>query len=168
MYQSKRNQKEEAVSYYNICLALSKHIKYQQELQVQQHGKPVEENISDYCEGLKRMLSSLYAHTSENVLSATMAHMLLYQKERFSFSHEFTTIPTRHLIDWCDGNTEELNFRLRKVKNDDGEYDHVCDYFINNIIYRPTDLEICCYELSMKYELKKNQKKKRKNKKYYR
>ena len=136
MYQSKRNQQEESASYYNICLALSKRIKYQDQLQAQQNlQQPIEEDASDYCEGLKRMLSSLYAHSSGNVLSATMAHLLLYQIERFTYSHDFSTIRTKDLIDWCDGKTEELFFRLRKVKNDDGNYDHVCDYFINNNIY---------------------------------
>ena len=40
----------------------------------------------------------------------------------------------------------------------------VSDYFCNNILYRPTELEhTCCYEQIMCYELKKIQKKKKRN-----
>ena len=119
--------------------------------------------IPDYCEGLKRTLSALYAHTSGNVLSATMSHLLLYQKQRFTFSHDFVDIPTKHILQWCDVENESLTFRLRKVKIKDNEYDLIGDYAINNIIYRPTELEdMCIYEQLMLYELKKfNKKKKR-------
>ena len=52
---------------------------------------------------------------------------------------------------------------LRKVKIRDNEYDLIGDYAINNIIYRPTELEdICIYEQLMLYELKKIQQKKKK------
>ena len=36
-----------------------------------------EEISTDYCEGLSRMLSSLYSHTTNNILSATMSWKLL-------------------------------------------------------------------------------------------
>ena len=40
----------------------------------------------------------------------------------------------------------------------------VSDYFCNNILYRPTELEhTCCFEQIMCYELKKIQKKKKRN-----
>ena len=47
------------------------------------------EDVSpDFCEGLIRMLSSLYGHTASNVLSSTMAAKLLADESRFCFSHE--------------------------------------------------------------------------------
>ena len=129
----------------------------------EEQNKVSEEEIApDMCEGIGRVLSSLYAHTSGNVLSATMAHLLLYQDQRFTFSHDFQHIPLRHLIDWCNGDHEDLTFLLRKVNNDDNKYDVVSDYFCNNILYRPTELEhTCCFEQIMCYELKKIQKKKK-------
>ena len=91
------------------------------------------EDVSpDFCEGLIRMLSSLYGHTASNVLSSTMAAKLLADESIFSFSHEFKSIPLKHLIEWSEG-TEHLDFKLRKVKNGDGNYDHVQDTFIKNI-----------------------------------
>ena len=69
----------------------------------------------DFCEGLKRMLSAVYAHTSKNVLSSTMAWKILYQGTRFKFSHKTEPIPLPHLIEWVEG-ADNLDFRLRKIK----------------------------------------------------
>ena len=169
MYQSKNNQTEESASYYSVCSTLCRRLKYQMQVNESNHlaqtpttvvDEPI---VPDYCEGLKRTLSALYAHTSGNVLSATMSHLLLYQKQRFTFSHDFVDIPTKHILQWCDGDNDSLTFRLRKVKIGDNEYDLIGDYAINNIIYRPTELEdICIYEQLMLYELKKFNKKKEK------
>ena len=49
---------------------------------------------------------------------------------------------------------------MRKVKNNDDEYENVIDLFINDIIYRPVELEnLSCYELIAYYEMKKLPKK---------
>ena len=67
------------------------------------------------------MFASLYGHTSNNVLSSTMAAKLLADGERFTFSHEFTAIPLKHLLEWLNGE-EELEFKLRKINIEDGKY----------------------------------------------
>ena len=104
-------------------------------------------------------VEDLYGHTSNNVLSATMARKLLSHGSRFTFSHDFLNIPLKHLIDWV--NNQDLEFKLKVVKNSDGDYEHVQDMFINNIIYRPLELErIGCYDMITHYELKKITKKK--------
>ena len=142
LYQTKHNQKEEAFNYHNVCLALSKRIKRQQDLlrEVADNQEITEEVSPDFGEGLSRMLASLYGHTSTNVLSSTMAAKLLADGERFKFSHEFVAIPLKHLLQWLNGE-EQLEFKLRKVKTDEGVYEHVQDMFINNMIYRPVELE---------------------------
>ena len=119
------------------------------------------EDVSpDFCEGLIRMLSSLYGHTASNVLSSTMAAKLLADESIFSFSHEFKSIPLKHLIEWSEG-TEHLDFKLRKVKNGDGKYDHVQDTFINNMIFRPGELEhLGLYDMISQYHLKRMTKEK--------
>ena len=101
LYQTKHNQKEEAFNYHNICLALSKRIKRQQDLLREQadNQETTEEVSPDFAEGLSRMLASLYGHTSTNVLSSTMAAKLLADGERFKFSHDFVAIPLNHLIE---------------------------------------------------------------------
>ena len=109
---------------------------------------------SDFGEGLRRMLSSLYDHTSNNVLSATMAKKILSQGSRFQYSHEFMSIPLVHLLQQIT-DEENLEFKLRKVKIDENNYDCVMDLFINNIIYRPVELEhLSCYEIISQYILK--------------
>ena len=101
------------------------------------------------------MLSSLYGHTSSNVLSATMAKKLLSHGSRFQFSHDFMNISLVHLLQWIT-DEENLDYRLRKVKRDDNDkYDCVIDLFVNNIIYRPAELAgLSCYEMVSMYELK--------------
>jgi len=55
----------------------------------------------------------------------------------------------------------DLEFKVRKVKNIDDEYENVIDLFINDIIYRPVELEhLSCYEIIAYYQMKKLQKKK--------
>ena len=85
LYSTKHNQKEESVTYHSICLALSKRIKNQQETITDQSDaiEQTEEIVPDFCEGLKRMLSELYAHTAGNVFSSTMGWKILYQGSRF-------------------------------------------------------------------------------------
>ena len=89
LYQTKHNQKEEAFNYHNICLALSKRIKRQQDmLREKTNNQEITEKVShDFAEGLSRMLASLYGQTSTSVLSSTMAAKLLTDGERFKFSH---------------------------------------------------------------------------------
>ena len=163
LYQTKHNQKEESCTYHSICLALSKRIKRQQDMLTEQRANGIEvtEEISkDYCEGLCRMLSSLYGHTTNNVLSATMAWTLLSHSSRFKFSHDSMNIPLQHLLQWLNGN-DNLEFKLKTVKNSDGEYSHIQDMYINNMIYRPTELEyMSCYDMITHYELRKMSKKK--------
>ena len=115
LYSTKHNQKEESCTYHSICLALSKRIKNQQEVIASEDTttEHTEEIAPDFCEGLKRMLSALYAHTAKNVLSSTMSWKILYEGSRFKFSHQTETIPLPHLIEWADGN-DNLDFRLKK------------------------------------------------------
>ena len=89
-----------------------------------------------------------------------MASHILSRGSRFHYSHEFCNIPTNQLIQWLTGEGE-LQFKMRRVKNDDGSYGSVHDIFINDYIYRPVELEkFGCYELMSKYTKKKIQKKK--------
>ena len=133
-------------SYQRVCLALSKRIITQQKLleeykNAEDDKNDMEDTLADFGEGLKRMLSSLYGHTSSNVLSSTMAKKLLSHGSRFKFSHEFMSISLKHLLQWMT-DEENLEFKLRKVKkNENDEYECVMDMFINNIIYRPVELE---------------------------
>ena len=101
LYPTKHNQKEESCTYHNICLALSKRIKNQQHM-ITNEDTSIEQTkdiVPDFCEGLKQMLSALYAYTAKNVLSSTMGWKILYQGSRFKFSHQTENILLQHLID---------------------------------------------------------------------
>ena len=129
LYQTKHNQKEESFTYHSICLALSKRIKRQNDLieESPDIDNSTQETSPDFSEGLKRTLSSLYAHTSKNVLSATMARKLLSHGQRFQFSHDFINIPLKHLLQWLDDNCH-LDFKLKLVQTGDETYEHVQDF----------------------------------------
>ena len=45
----------------------------------------IENEPGDFGEGLKRMLSSLYGHTSSNILSAAMAKNYFHMEVDFNF-----------------------------------------------------------------------------------
>jgi hypothetical protein len=46
-----------------------------------------------FGEGLSRVLSGLNAATTRNVISATMAHLILYNNEsQFIYSHDFSDL----------------------------------------------------------------------------
>ena len=105
--------------------------------------------------GLRRMISALYVHTSNNTLCSTMAWKLRCQRSRFKFSYKIQNIPLPHLTQWVEG-IDNLDFKLEKINNIDSTYDHVQDMFINNTIFRPVELEkLGCYEPIYNYELKK-------------
>ena len=66
----------------------------------------------------------------------------------------------KHLLEWLNGE-EELEFKLRKIKIEDGKYEHIHDMFINNIIYRPVELEhLGCYDMITRYDLRRMSKEK--------
>ena len=173
MYASKQNQTEEKIAYLSCCEALCRRVKRQKN-DVEESNQ---ENSTDftrssesgqdgnYAEGFRRILSAMYAHLSNDVCAATMAHLMLTQdSSRFSYSHDFVTIPLPHLLAWYDG--EDLHFRLKKLPKignadeenqnelDDESDKKYADYFINNYIYRPVELgDYCCYDLFSEYEM---------------
>ena len=171
MYASKQNQAEEKIAYLTCCEALCRRVKRQQNIATDQDADSNDaissgsEQNGDYAEGFKRILSAMYAHLSNDVFAATMAHLMLTQNSsRFSYSHDFVTIPLPHLLAWYKG--EDLHFRLKKLpkigKSDtenenelDEENDRkYADYFFNNYIYRPVELnDYSCYDLFSEYEM---------------
>ena len=71
--------------YHNICLTLSKRTERQQDMLTDEDNASIEvtkEISKDYCEGLSRMLSSLYSRTTKHLLSATMLWKLFRRGKR--------------------------------------------------------------------------------------
>ena len=156
MYASKQNQDEEKVAFLTVCEALSRRVKHQEEKMRAESNNNTDTIEPNFAEGFRRLMSAMFAHSSNLVKSSTMSHILLQFKQRFRFSHDSLPIPTPHLLDWFDGN-KELYFRLRQITTDDeGNIFHIPEYYINNHIYRHPDLEnYGVYELTMNFQIKK-------------
>lgn len=69
-----------------------------------------------------------------------MVAQILSKCSIFQFSLEFVFIPFKHMLEWMD-NEEDLDCHLRKVRNNDGQCQHVRDIFVNSIIHKPVQLK---------------------------
>ena len=107
-----------------------------------------------FKEGLSRFLIGMSVHLSQDVISATMAHLLMSQKgTRFSFSHEFRDLMVGHMINHLTGKPTSDFVLRRRNKGSSGDLYLWSDYSINDYIYRPTHIEeISFYEFGMIYE----------------
>ena len=134
----------------------------QQSQQPQESQESQEPHLQkNYAEGFKRILAAMYAHMSNDVVAATMGHLLLSQNgSRFTFSHIFSLLPTAHLIAWF--NDEPLHFKLktlRKKQSDDYVDKRYAEYFIDHYVYRPLELDgLSCYEFLMHFDIREGSK----------
>ena len=122
------------------------------------HENEEEDSMIDpdypFKEGLCRFLIGMSVHLSQDVVSATMAHLLMSQKgSRFTFSHTFRDLMVNHMLNHLTGQTPSDFVLRRRNKGQSGELYMWPDYSINDYLYRPTDLEnISFYEFGMMYE----------------
>ena len=73
-------------------------------------------NEDNYCfrEGLSRFLLGMNVHLSQDVVSATMAHLLICQRgTRFTFSHEFKHMLVGQMLNYLNGDSPG-NFVLKR------------------------------------------------------
>ena len=109
---------------------------------------------SCFREGLCRYLIGMSVHLSQDVVSATMAHLIMSKKgSRFSFSHEFQNLMVSQMINHLNGKAPGDFVLRRRNKGKEGELYMWPDNSINDYIYRSSEIEdICFYEFGMKYE----------------
>lgn len=107
-----------------------------------------------FREGLCRFLIGMSVHLSQDVISATMAHLLMCNNgSRFTFTHEFKDLMVGQMLNWLHGESPGDFVLRRRNKGSEGELYMWPDYSINDYLFRPTELEgICFYEFGMKYE----------------
>ena len=107
-----------------------------------------------FREGLCRFLIGMSVHLSQDVVSATMAHLLMSQKgSRFTFSHEFKDLMVGHMLNHLLGKSPSDFVLRRRNKGASGELYMWPDYSINDYLYRPDDIDdVCFYEFGMRYE----------------
>lgn len=114
------------------------------------------EDDEDYCfrEGLNRFLIGMSVHLSSDVVSATMAHLLICQKgSRFTYSHPFRNLLVNQMYDHLSGKEPGSFVLRRRNRGENKEVMVWADYSINDYLYRPDDLEdISFYRFGMLYE----------------
>jgi len=114
------------------------------------------QNNDDYCfrEGLSRFLIGMSVHLSSDVISSTMAHLLICQKgSRFSFSHQFKDLLVNQMLNYLNGDVIADFVLRRRNKGNQGELDVWADYSINDYIFRPESLEnVSFYQFGLEYQ----------------
>ena len=105
----------------------------------------------DFAEGLSCLLSRIRAHMSSSIISPPMAHLLVCQDSRFTFSHEFSYLLVSQIEAHLDD--KDIDFKLRNCKGKSKKKTYWSDSTVNDIVYRPDCLvEKGAYELLMNYE----------------
>ncbi|KAL7451819.1 hypothetical protein ACHAWC_004215 [Mediolabrus comicus] len=109
LYKSKDTQREDKMAYHRVHASLGRRLWRAQQRQQQQekernescspaeegsiHKDKDDEDQACFIEGLGRIMTGVNALLSRDVVSSTMAHLLISQGgERFTYSHEFEHI----------------------------------------------------------------------------
>ena len=109
--------------------------------------------LNKEIEGLGMILTGTYAMTNQDVVSSTLAHILIMQDgERFVYSHSFTPLLISQLEDCLEG--KETYCKLRKNRNKNTRKLELWpDSSANDYLFCSKDLEEYCYfELAMDFE----------------
>ena len=72
------------------------------------------ETPPDFAEGLSRLLSGIRAHMSSSIISPPLAHLLVCQDSRFTFSHGFSFLLVSQIKAHLDD--KDIEFKLRHCK----------------------------------------------------
>ena len=152
LYCGKSTQKEDAERVQRINNWTYKRL-LRIEDQVLQNTRDQEEVPDGFVEGLCRMLSAMNAATTRNVVSATMAHLLVSMGgNRFMFSHGFGNLLIGQLEAALEGQKVDVRVRVNKFK---GETIVWPDSSSDDYIHRPkTDPfhNMCSYKMCMNYK----------------
>ena len=166
LYKTKDTQAEDKAAYHRIIASLGKRLwrKHQMQLVQQQQEEEEDENTTSsrnqqkqeqcHIEGLGRVITGLNALLSRDVVSSTMAHLLISQGgERFIYSHGFSYLLLHNLENILEGKGT-IGFRFRTNWNKDKkERISWPDCSAYDYIYRPIELEcMCFFEYTMWYQ----------------
>jgi len=178
LYKSKDTQAEDKMAYHRVNASLGRRLwrAQQQQQQQQQHqqeqlqqeqeqheekegrgGKQEETDIDDQTcpvEGLGRVMTGINALLSRDIVSSTMAHLLISQGgERFTYSHEFFSISLQNIENVLE-EKKTMYFRLRRNwSNTEKKTISWADCWAYDYIFRPDSLEnLSVYEYAMWYK----------------
>lgn len=150
LYNSKSTQAEDAEKQRRVGNTITRRLLRIQE-EIEMGARDEEEETDNFVEGLCRLLSGMNAATTRDVISATMAHLLMCNNgTRFPMSHGFA----RLLITQMEAalNNEPTYCRIR-VNIFQGNKVAWQDSSADNYFYRPNQLEgVCTYEFTMKFQ----------------
>lgn len=107
-----------------------------------------------FREGLCRFLLGMTVHMSQDVISATMAHLLISQNcARFTFSHDFKDLLLGQMLNHLNGK-EPGDFVLKRNNINEKEKPEMWpDYSINDYIFRASELEeVSFYQFCAEYD----------------
>ena len=185
MYKSKDTQAEDKMAFHRVHASLGRRLwRAQQSLQQQEEerneaqaqaigraddtpataegGGNVPEDKDDddkeracFIEGLGRIMTGVNAFLSRDVVSCTMAHLLICQGgERFTYSHGFAHILLQNMENILEKKKNGMSFRLRRNWNaDTKETVSWADNSAYDYIHRPEELSnLCLYEYTMWYK----------------
>ncbi len=145
LYTSKSTQDNDSKKQIRIGRAVIKWIK--QVLHDNQEGE------LSFGEGLNRVLSGLNAATTRNVISATMAHLILCNGgSKFVFSHTFSDLLVGQMEATLEGQDINVRIRSNKLQNKIITWpDSLADDYTHQPIDKELD-QICFYNMTRCYK----------------
>ena len=156
-YSTKSTQKEDrGVDYDRIGNQVIRRMEREKakiDSEIADGNSDAQEEVNHFREGLCRFLLGMNIHMTQDVVSATMAHLLIAQNgTRFTFSHGFRDLLLGQMLNHLDGKNPG-DFVLKRVnRNDDGGIELWPDYSVNDYIYRDDELEhMSFYEFVCNY-----------------
>jgi hypothetical protein len=184
LYKSKDTQPEDKAALLRVSGSFGKRIwRRKQQMMTEQAQRDANGNANDgddedgepndgsdqacHIEGLGRIMTGINSLLSSNVVSSTMAHLLICQEgERFTYSHQFAHLLLSQMEDLLDGKEIHFIFR-RNWDKESNETIQWADSSANDYLYRPIDEDVdpeitngdkigdmCFYEWTMKFEKK--------------
>ena len=145
-YTTKSTQKEDrGIDYDRIGNMVIRRIEREKEkidLEIVNGNLDASEEVNHFREGLCRFLIGMNIHLAQDVVSATMAHLLISQGgSRFTFSHQFRDLLLGQMLNHLDGNNPGEFVIKRLNKGECGEVEMWPDYSVNDYIFRDDELE---------------------------
>jgi hypothetical protein len=156
-YSTKSTQKEDrGVDFDRVGKQVIRRIQKEEEKLVADGFQHTPNTEQDACfrEGLCRFLIGMSVHLSQDVVSATMAHLLLCENgSRFSFSHDFQDLLVGQMLNKLQGEAPGDFVLRRRNRGENGEVVMWADYSVNDYLFRPECLEdLSFYEFALKFE----------------
>ena len=110
------------------------------------HVMSCRRHVGDICN-----IVGMSVHLSQDVVSATMAHLLLCENgSRFSFSHDFQDLLVGQMLNKLQGEAPGDFLLRRRNRGENGEVVMWADYSVNDYLFRPECLEdLSFYEFAL-------------------